>query len=142
MTKKIKEEDIFSNGILSPLAGPVNERHVEACERFIEIFLRPRRRINKAHSSYYLKHCVEYWLKGEGGGPGYRESHGGGYIGNGAFIVAAMRNGYRILPDDLNAYFNMDMTLLEQALPEIQSRFWQFFYAPSTKTEEQRKDSQ
>ena len=56
---------------------------------------------NRDHGSYVLKHRVEDWTKLEG-----RQE----YVANGAFIVAAIREGYRAIQDEpgsLNARFNL-----------------------------------
>lgn len=112
---KIDETMIGNNGIEDLAAGQVDERQVEACDAFIYQYILPRKTIAKKWGSYQLKHRVEDWLQEGGDGVRYREQ-GIGYIGNGAFIVAALRRGYKVMPDGRNAYFNMDFRLLDEVL--------------------------
>jgi len=59
---------------------------------------KPRKTINKRHSSYGLKHTAE-------------KTAPGNYITNGAFILAALRLGYRVQADMVspNVFFNISI---------------------------------
>jgi hypothetical protein len=76
-------------------AGPPDPEQVATCRRWLALFARPRKTINPRRHSYGLKHDVERWA--------------GGYVGNGAFIAAALAEGYRVRQVDRgpNAFFNM-----------------------------------
>ncbi|MCK5601829.1 hypothetical protein KAR91_08175 [Candidatus Pacearchaeota archaeon] len=79
------------------------KENVEVCRRCIREWIDERRTINKNHNSYGLKHFVEIIYEG--------------YISNGAFIQAALDEGYRIIPDGSNspnAYFNMSFVRIER----------------------------
>lgn len=73
-----------------------NEEEITYAMDWIQKHAKPRKTINRAVSSYGLKHLAE-------------ESAPTGYISNGAFIMAALRLGYHIQPyrSSPNAYFNM-----------------------------------
>jgi hypothetical protein len=89
---------------------PPSEAEVELCEKWISLFCSKRQSgIRKDLSSYYLKHRVEEWLRTQGD---YS------YIGNGAFIKAAIREGYVFKPsfkNSPNALFDMDFS--KEAFP-------------------------
>ncbi len=79
------------------------KENVEACRKCIREWIDERRTINKNHNSYGLKHFVE-------------EMHEG-HISNGAFIQAALDEGYKIKPcgpNSPNAYFNMSFVRIEK----------------------------
>lgn len=70
---------------------------VDRAMRFIQEHAVPRRGPNRREGSYGLKHQAEGWA--------------GGYVSNGAFIVAALMLGYeaRRFPGSPNCAFNMDV---------------------------------
>jgi hypothetical protein len=87
------EYEVSANGIYGR-PPPVDEKQVALCREWLRAFIRPRTRFNAEYSSYVLKHRVQAWADE--------------YVSNGAFIVAAMREGYRVQPrGKLNANFNM-----------------------------------
>jgi hypothetical protein len=86
------------------------EEEVSLCEEFINDFCYPRKYISRKWTSYGLKHLVERHLDRHG-------QHA--YISNGAFILAAIRRGYRwkIHPSGLNLFFNME--ILPEGRPDV-----------------------
>lgn len=86
--------------------SPPDDGQVELCRGWLRERARPSRSVCKSWlgcelSSYALKHVVEGWLRGRGEGA---------YIANGAFIEAAVREGYRwrpVRPGSPNAVFYM-----------------------------------
>lgn len=101
--KTLKETDVTGLGVgIKDDAPP--EKEVRLCRRWLRKFATPTRDIEhtRAHS-YELKHRVEDWTQIMGGME---------YVSNGAFIIAAIREGYRAVkvrfrPDSINACFNM-----------------------------------
>ncbi len=72
------------------------EDQVTRCVEWLQLFATPRKTVNYKIGSYGLKHVVERWA--------------GTYITNGAFLLAAHRAGYKIIPDEPlspNAHFCM-----------------------------------
>lgn len=65
---------------------PPNAEQVEACRAWLRTYAQPRKTFNRRSSSYGLKHDVE------------RDSDGHLYVSNGAFLKAALLEGYRIEP--------------------------------------------
>lgn len=99
--------DITANGLVSDLyrqkhgdsacSELPNEDQVRVCLDWLAQHARKRKTVNHEVYSYGLKHIVERTV---------------GYVSNGAFILAAHRAGYKIVPDDplsLNAYFNISV---------------------------------
>jgi hypothetical protein len=88
---------VFSNGLIPATRddGPPCPAQVGLCRRWLALYVQPRKTINPRRSSYGLKHTVEDWA--------------GDYITNGAFIAAAIAEGYRIdqIGGGPNAHFNM-----------------------------------
>jgi hypothetical protein len=75
-------------------------KEVKLCEEWIKEFARPQEVENPRAFSYSLKHIVENWANN--------------YIANGAFIQAAILQGYKVKPQDgINAIFNMALFLPE-----------------------------
>lgn len=70
-----------------------DRKMIELCKKWIRMFTSKRKTINDEHGSYGLKHHVERWAKT--------------YIYNGAFILAALEEGYNYKQDGPNAIFNM-----------------------------------
>jgi len=82
--------------------GPPKDEQVQWCIRWLRKFAEPRKTINTNRSSYGLKHDVESWTK--------EFPEGRQYIPNGAFIAAALAEGYRVVPvapNNINAHFNI-----------------------------------
>ncbi len=87
---------VYANGLVSDRRADLPDpRQVVVCRRWIRWFVRPRKTINSRRSSYGLKHDAENWA--------------GIYVTNGAFIAAAVAEGYRYEQIDRgpNANFNM-----------------------------------
>jgi len=63
--------------------SPPSESQVAWCVEWLQRFAKPRKTVNRM-SSYGLKHCVEAWC--------------GDYVSNGAFIEAARRLGFEVIP--------------------------------------------
>ena len=61
--------------------SPIDEQQVALCREWITRFTVPTANLNRTTDSYNLKHDVERWAKK--------------YISTGAFIIAAIREGYR-----------------------------------------------
>ena len=80
----------------------IDEHQIDVCMAWLEEFAKPKKSIKQGISSYSYKHVVEEWCSRIGKPE---------YISNGAFIVAAIRLGYRavrgIHANDPNAYFNI-----------------------------------
>ncbi len=97
---------ITPNGIsIRPGESP-NPVEVVHCEVWIKRFARPRKSINFEAHSYTLKHVAENWIYDGAVWPDPR-----GYCSNGAFILAAVNLGYKLLPvgneTSPNVCFNM-----------------------------------
>lgn len=100
---------ISANGIVDSELGfdPPDATQVEICRVYIRRFKERTKTIRKKDSSYGLKHEVERWTKVASGESGRRV-----YISNGAFITAAIAEGYAVepvreSPNSPNAFFNM-----------------------------------
>ena len=81
--------------------GRPDPAQVKVCRVWIRLFGEPMGKIRQDRTSYALKHAVEAWADLEGGPI---------YIANGAFIAAALAEGYRAertSEGSPNAYFNM-----------------------------------
>lgn len=74
---------------LTDLRAP-NESEVAHCIAWLNQYASPRKTINKAIGSYGLKHIVENW----------ETQIWSRYVSNGAFILAAFRLGFIIVPYD------------------------------------------
>jgi hypothetical protein len=82
---------------------PPHEGEVEICQDWLKQYARKRKTINERSSSYGLKHIVERAM--------------GTYVSNGAFLLAAYRAGYTIVPDgplNPNAHFNISFVQAER----------------------------
>ena len=121
---------VIANGIVDPgfdaslpQNAPPPEVEVEVCQAWLKVFASPTKTIRPQRSSYLYKHIVEHWT--EVGLVDTQEIHNEQidlrgrtwsgprhYICNGAFIAAALREGYRVqrLDNNLNALFNMIIT--------------------------------
>ena len=76
-----------------------NEDQVAICTAWLQEHAKPRKRVNSRIGSYGLKHVVE--------------RAAGHYVTNGAFILAAYRLGYTVIPDgprSPNAHFRATFT--------------------------------
>jgi hypothetical protein len=75
---------------------------VTVCREWLRTQVMPRKTINKRMSSYGLKHRVEDWTSRSSGTCSRK------YVTNGAFIVAAQLEGYRVesIGDGPNAWIN------------------------------------
>ena len=88
---------IDANGIVHKEPGsPPVPSEVELCRDWLLLYATPATSCGR-RSSYGLKHDVEKWA--------------GRYVSNGAFILAALKNGYRVRswPDSINATFFMSI---------------------------------
>jgi hypothetical protein len=90
----------------SPTPGalePFVEREIEDCRAWLKAHASKRVTFNRSHGSYGLKHEVERWLRTH-----VRTSGPDCYISNGAFIAAAVLEGYkfRLRRGGPNAEFN------------------------------------
>lgn len=82
---------------------PIDRQQVALCRVWLREFVVPTSTVRRDHSSYGLKHLVEAWDRANGGNA---------YIANGAFIQAAIEEGYRIvrtMGGCLNAHFAFRM---------------------------------
>lgn len=87
------------------------QRQVSACRLWIRTHAHSTKTIRKRWSSYSLKSKVESWSQTVRGGVDYI------YIPNGAFIVAAQLEGFRIEQCSArspNAWFNMTFPSLRR----------------------------
>lgn len=85
-----------------------SKESVEECRKWIREWIDERKSINKNRGSYRLKQLVEK-IRIED----TYEDH----IGNGAFIQAALDEGYQIKPfgpNSPNAYFNMSFVRIDR----------------------------
>jgi hypothetical protein len=94
------ERDVSGCGVFGPLGGrghycarceradpcPIDPEQVSICRVWIREYCTPRKTINTSSTSYGLKHRVENFCRNLG------TPH---YISNGAFIAAALAEGYR-----------------------------------------------
>lgn len=78
---------VTTGGVDSQLKTPVDQAQVTLCRKWIQTFGVKRKTANPDHSSYGLKHCVERWLITDPNADHY-------YVSNGAFITAAIEEGY------------------------------------------------
>jgi hypothetical protein len=86
---------------VNPSRRELDPHEVELARRWIRLFATPTKTIRRRYYSYGYKHAVERWTE---------KSGFNNYISNGAFIQAALLEGYRCAPirsSSLNAYFNM-----------------------------------
>ena len=95
---------VFCSGLPTtrvPAGSPPPEDQVALCTRWLTLFARASRREIRRRHSYHLKHRVEHWLR--------NIDYEVPYVCNGAFIVAALRAGFRARrthDNSPNAYFN------------------------------------
>lgn len=92
---KITEKNVSEIGVLpncweqDGLCKEVpKEDQIATAMKWIVKFCTKRARIDKERTCYSFKHAVEEWSE--------KELHDPKYISNGAFIVAALRCGYRL----------------------------------------------
>lgn len=96
--------------------GKPDAAQVVLCRAWIRRWAYPRKSINTRQGSYALKHVVERSTISRGvthlqtDHLGRRWSGAYVYVTNGAFILAALLEGYRMVPSSVgspNAFFNM-----------------------------------
>ncbi len=95
-----------------------NPGEVECCRAWLREWATPRKTLNTRRSSYGLKHDVERASQRQGvsylanlptNDPSASELFDRIYVSNGAFIAAAIAEGYRLTPTQPgspNAFFN------------------------------------
>jgi hypothetical protein len=103
--RKMDERDYITVNGISVIPGePPNPIQLAHCKEWIKRFARPRKSINLRAFSYSLKHRAENWRSGL-----LADSK---FVSNGAFILAALQEGYKYLPDGgKNCFFDMRFTL-------------------------------
>jgi len=90
--------------IICLLAPAPRPEEIRLCVEWLRRFGVPTRTLRPEHSSYALKHFVEQWSDQ--------------YVTNGAFIAAALIEGYQAKADfdgSLNAVFNLSIRKWESA---------------------------
>jgi len=115
----MRKLEIDANGIRTskyPRCEDPDPEQVELCRRWLRLHAEPRKSVNRTVSSYGLKHFVEDWTRTLGQSFDQVDPWGRAwtgdylYVSNGAFIAAAIEEGYRILrcgPDSPNAFLNI-----------------------------------
>jgi hypothetical protein len=107
---------IFANGLVpDPRGDEPDARQVELCRTWLKMHATKRKTFNLRAGSYGLKHVVEDWTSGLGvvwlqRDPwGRRFVSSRRYVSNGAFIAAAIAEGYRVqqIGNGPNAIFDM-----------------------------------
>lgn len=109
---------VHSSGLCTAICThePPDLGQVVVCRAWFRRAAFPRKSINKAHSSYGLKHAVERSTRMPGLAYEQIDREGRGwradsiYVSNGAFIRAAILEGYRVVPcgtENPNAFFNL-----------------------------------
>lgn len=88
----------YCQSCLDGVACPVDPEMVRACRQWIRWHGRATEKTNERTTSYGHKHRVENWCRANGVPR---------YIKNGAFIRAAILEGYRVKVEGINALFNM-----------------------------------
>lgn len=68
--------------------SPFNASQIRNSREWLQLFAHPLRTVRPRQNSYRLKHDVEYWAD-------VMRPKEGSYVTNGAFIVAALLEGYR-----------------------------------------------
>jgi len=100
--EELKQIDEHQIDVCMAWLKQIDEHQIDVCMAWLEEFAKPKKSIKQGISSYSYKHVVEEWCSRIGKPE---------YISNGAFIVAAIRLGYRavrgIHANDPNAYFNI-----------------------------------
>jgi len=84
--------------IIARIGYPPDRSQVDICRDWLRAFGEKTKTIRPSWNSYGLKHVVERWK--------------GTYVSNGAFVAAALLEGYDIAPNgyaSLNAYFNLSL---------------------------------
>ena len=76
---------------------PPREDEIEICKEWLRKWAKPRKTMNNDRSSYEIKHFIEHTDNK--------------YVTNGAFIQAAIEEGYKVerIEDSPNAIFNIDV---------------------------------
>jgi len=93
--------------IITWIGYPPNTREVDICRDWLRAYGEKTKTIRPNWHSYGLKHVVERWR--------------GTYVSNGAFIAAALLEGYNITPNsyaNLNACFNPSLRKWKTAQKE------------------------
>lgn len=117
----ITVDDVWYGGLVpenrpTPNPDRPTADQIACCQEWIRAYCTPRKKENTKYSSYNLKHAVERWTDGQAEYTGismrtYKfEGNEHKYISNGAFIVAAILEGYTATPvrrGSSNACFNM-----------------------------------
>lgn len=107
---------IYANGLVPDSRGDEpDDGQVALCRRWIRCFVRPRKTVNRSRSSYGLKHDVERWTAQTPGEWRNVDNRGrewfsdSAYVSNGAFIKAAVLEGYSVrqIEGGPNAHFDM-----------------------------------
>ena len=89
--------------------GRIDPAQVVLCRAWLRRWAYRRRYINRMRGSYRLKHDVE-------------SAPGGFYVTNGAFILAAILEGYRAIPcasGSPNAYFDLGIRKAPRPIVEL-----------------------
>lgn len=87
-----------------------SKENIDECRKWIGKWIDERKSINKNRGSYKLKQLVEDYR--------IEDTHDD-YISNGAFIQAAVDEGYKIQPfgpNSPNAYFNMSFVRIKKEI--------------------------
>jgi hypothetical protein len=100
----MRPSNLYANGLDTPDRSPVDEAQVQVAREFIRNSCLKRKVFNRRHTSYFLKHVAEDWAKAQGKAVTY--------ISNGAFIAAAIDEGYewKQEPGSHNAAFKLKCT--------------------------------
>lgn len=121
-----------------PVTGVLEERQIDVCREWIRLHVQPTKTIRPRMVSYGLKHRVEHWTRARGPydqvDPWGRAWSGEYlYVSNGAFIVAALREGYvgeRCGEFNVNCAFNMAPRKAATDAPSLATTYkrWPFTY--------------
>jgi len=114
---EITEKDVWRYGLKDTHNGErPTAAGIEACRAWLRAFATPSPRAPHKHNSYWYKHRVEDWLRGKWprneicrarAALPYAVAPEGAYVGNGEFIVAALREGFCVVAcaeGGMNAY--------------------------------------
>jgi hypothetical protein len=130
--QSISIDDVWFAGLIpekSPTPNPARpaDDQVECCREWIRAYCTPRKTMNTKYSSYSLKHVVESWTEGKDSHYKipllrHRWPHSRKYISNGAFIKAALLEGYEARPTAYasdSAYFNISLAQVSPVVQEM-----------------------
>ena len=109
VTLAVEAVGLVASGPAADLESLAEGAEVALCREWIQAFCRPSKDVTTNRSSYGYKHDVERWVRSKSGA-----SH---YISNGAFILAALAEGFRCAPTEpgsANAHFNMSIQQARQ----------------------------